>query len=430
MQALILKKTDWETSKGFELVDIPKPTLEVGDEDKIIIKVHYAGVCGTDKGIWNRMAFKEAILNSIDAEMALSGSTLSVSSDSTSPPKGEKNNGLRAFRIIGHEFFGEVVEIGSAVNNIKMGDMVACESHVVCNECLQCLNGQKNVCTNEKILGISVDGGFAEFAKVPSQVAWKVDTGKIRPEVAVLHEPFGNAVHAGTKVEVKGKTVAVFGLGPIGSFLVLVLKGLGAKTIIGIEPNEKAIAMGKELGVDYIVPLHTHPLLASPLKGEETAGSIGLIPSPRGGGLGRGDVNSYTHNKEVVEEIMKTTNGLGVDVAFEMAGFNSSVNNAIASVRRGGEVILFGLKTGDFVFEDFNKLVMKGITLHCVAGRQLWQTWETTQKLFEDKNTGVQDKLFEVILQGGQGTILNIQDFTKEKFEEMLVKHPKFLIKF
>jgi threonine 3-dehydrogenase len=256
----------------------------------------------------------------------------------------------------------------------------------------------------EKILGISVDGGFAEFAKVPAQVAWKVDVNKIRPEVAVLHEPFGNAVHAASKTDLKGKTVAIFGLGPIASFLVLIVRGLGAKTIIGVEPNEKGLEMGKKLGVDVLIPL---------LSKES-----------------QGEVKSYHHNQKVIDEIMKLTNGLGVDVSFEMAGFNDSVNNAIASVRRGGDVILFGLKTGDFVFEDYNKLIMKGITMHCVAGRQIWGTWEITKKLFEDKENQVAEKLFSVLLNGGHGTILPISEYSKEKFEDMMSEHPKFLIQF
>ena len=131
-----------------------------------------------------------------------------------------------------------------------------------------------------------------------------------------------------------------------------------------------------------------------------------------------------------MEEIKKITGGLGADISFEMAGFNNSVNNAIFSTRRGGDVILFGLKAGDFVFEDFNKLVMTGTTLHCVAGRQIWETWETTRLLMENHSNGVQEKLFNVILDRGQGTILPIEEYTKEKFEEMMAKHPKFLIQF
>src|SRR6185369_12210556 len=106
-----------------------------------------------------------------------------------------------------------------------------------------CLRGQKEVCTKEKILGISHDGGFAEFAKVPGHIVWKTNTAKIRPEVAAMQEPFGNAVHAASKVDLKGKTVAIFGLGPIGMFLALVARGLGAASIIGVEPNPLAIDM-------------------------------------------------------------------------------------------------------------------------------------------------------------------------------------------
>ena len=295
------------------------------------------------------------------------------------------------------------------MKDLKVGDFVSCESHVVCNKCYQCLHGQKNVCTNEKILGISVDGGFAEYAKVPAQVAWKTDTGKIRPEVAAMQEPFGNAVHAASKVDLKGKTVAIFGLGPIGMFLTIIAKGLGASSIIGIEPNPVAEDMANKLGIDYVIPLS---------KSADQSISKSAEAKP------------YAHDQAVIDEIMKITNGLGVDVAFEMAGFNNSVNNAIASVRRGGDVILFGLKNGDFVFEDFNKLVMKGITIHCVAGRQIWETWETTRRLMEDTSNGVQEKLFNVILNQGNGTILPIADYSKEKFEEMMAKHPKFLIQF
>lgn len=428
MKALIFDKSKyaWETSKGFELVNIPEPVLGVGDEENIIMKVHYAGVCGTDKGIWNRMAFKEQILSSIDAENNTTPSAVAATpplqEGNTAAPRLSKDDlrssppiiggvpavgggGGKTYRQLGHEFFGEVIKIGSRVKGIAVGDFVACESHVVCNKCYQCLHNQKNVCTNEKILGITVDGGFAEYAKVPAQVAWKTDTGKIRPEVAAMQEPFGNAVHAASKVNLKGKTVAIFGLGPIGMFLTIIVKGLGASSIIGIEPNPVAEDMAKKLGIDYVIPLETRD------KRQETS-------------------KPYAHNEAVIEEIKKVTGGLGVDVAFEMAGFNDSVNNSIASVRRGGDVILFGLKNGDFVFEDFNKLVMKGITMHCVAGRQIWETWETTRKLMEDHSNGVQEKLFNVILDRGHGTILPIQEYTKERFEEMMQKHPKFLLQF
>src|SRR3989338_7942144 len=223
MKALIFDKTQsWESSKGFDLVDVPKP--EIQNPTDVIIKVHYAGVCGTDKGIWNRQAFREQILNSIDGE----ATSLRRSSGALSPRQGRA---IKSWRTLGHEFFGEVVKVGKAVKDVKKGDFVSCESHVVCNECPNCLRGQKEVCINEKILGISHDGGFAEYARVPAHIVWKTDTAKIRPEIAAMQEPFGNAVHAASKVDVKGKSVAIFGPGPIGLVLTLILKGQGAETI-------------------------------------------------------------------------------------------------------------------------------------------------------------------------------------------------------
>lgn len=390
MKALVFDKSkyNWETSKGFELVEIPEPVLDEkknkADADYVIIKVHYAGVCGTDKGIWNRQAFRDAILNSIDDQQKTGGNS---------------------YRIIGHEFFGEIVKKGSRVVGLEEGDFVACESHVVCNKCYQCLSGQKEVCTNEKILGISHDGGFAEFAKVPSHIVWKTDTSKIRPEVAAMQEPFGNAVHAASKVDLKGKSVAIFGLGPIGMFLTIVVKGLGASSIIGVEPNPIAQDMAKKLGIDYVIPLK-----------QVTSNKRQEKP--------------YAHNKAVTEEIKKITNGVGVDVSFEMAGFNSSVNNCLYATRRGGEIVLFGIKQGDFVFEDYNRLIVHGFTVHAVIGRQLWKTWDTTKALMENTKNGVQESLFNTILNRGKGTILPISEYSKAKFEDMIQKHPKFLLQF
>ncbi|MBI4049403.1 MAG: alcohol dehydrogenase catalytic domain-containing protein [Candidatus Doudnabacteria bacterium] len=374
MQALILRKKDWAKTIGFEKGEVPDPVIK-GDDD-VIIKVHYAGVCGTDKGIWYRQVFEKQILDSVKAEG-------------------------KPYRIIGHEFFGEVKKVGSKVKNVKPGDFVSCESHVVCSRCFQCLHGEKHVCTQEKILGISQDGGFAEYVVVPQHIVWKTDTSKIRLEVAAMQEPFGNAVHAVSKVDVRGKTVAIFGLGPIGMFLTIVVKGLGAKSIIGVEPNPIAQEMAKKLGIDYVIPLKK-------FKSDKP----------------------YAHNAAVTDEIKKITGGLGVDVSFEMAGFNSSVNNCLYATRRGGEIILFGIKQGDFVLEDYNRLIVHGFTFHAVIGRELWKTWETTRALMENISNGVQEKLFNIILNRGNGTILPISEYTKERFENMMEKHPKFLIQF
>ncbi len=384
MIALIFdKKNGWESPRGFEIKEVPTPVLNEknsrADALTVIIKVHYAGVCGSDRGIWYRQAFKDQIFGSLEAEK-------------------------KDYRIIGHEFFGEVIQLGSDVGrefHLKKGDFVSCESHVVCNICFQCRRGEKHVCMNEKILGISYDGAFAEYIKVPAHIVWKTDTSKIRPEIAAMQEPFGNAVHAASKVDLKGKTVALFGLGPIGLFAALVMKGMHAMTIIGIEPNEKAGWMARELGIDYVIPI----------KPQKKA-------------------NPYEHDESVIKEIFEITDGRGVDVSFEMAGFNSSVNNAILSTRRGGDVILFGIKSGNFTIECYDRLIVRGLTLHAVIGRRLFKTWETTRALLEDTSNGIQEKMFNVILQRGENTILPVREYSKERFERMMLKHPKILIQF
>ena len=127
---------------------------------------------------------------------------------------------------------------------------------------------------------------------------------------------------------------------------------------------------------------------------------------------------------------MKLTDGLGVDVSFEMAGPNSSVNNAVMSTRRGGDVILFGLKSGDFIIENFDRLIVRGVTLHAVIGREIFKTWETTKKILEDKKNHVQEDLYNIILKKGDGTIISIDDFTPELFEKKMSEHPKIVMKF
>ena len=114
----------------------------------------------------------------------------------------------------------------------------------------------------------------------------------------------------------------------------------------------------------------------------------------------------------------------------EMAGFNSAVNNAIQITRRGGHVVLFGVKNGDAVIEDYHRIVMNGLSLHAVVGRRIFSTWEITKALLEDSKNGIQDAVFDTILNGAQGTLVDIGDWEKDSFEAMIKAHPKVLIRF
>lgn len=381
MRALVFDrvKDKWDRSRGFRTADIPSPAFMETAEDRhaAILRVRYAGVCGTDRGIFRREAFKNEILGSLAAEK-------------------------KPYRILGHEMFGEVVDVGSDARQkfrLKPGDAVACESHVVCGKCPQCKAGKSHVCINEKILGITHDGGFAEYIKVPAHIVWKTDTGKIRPEVAALQEPFGNAVHAASKVPLKGKTMLISGLGPIGLFLVLIARSFGAKRVIGIDPNPNARNMAKMFGIDEVF-------------------APGAPPAPHG------------VHEETVTNILSRNGGAGVDVAFEMAGYNSSLNTVLRATRRGGNVILFGIKGGDFIVQDYHALVVRGVTLHAVIGRRIWETWQTTRRLLEDPRNHIQDLLFDVILKKGKGTVIDIAEYRNDLFEQKLREHVKLLIKF
>lgn len=138
----------------------------------------------------------------------------------------------------------------------------------------------------------------------------------------------------------------------------------------------------------------------------------------------------HEHEAEVVAQVRALTDGVGVDVAMEMAGFHSALNNAIKMARRGGHVVLFGVKDGDAVIEDFQRVIMNGLQLHGVVGRQIFGTWDITKALLEDTSNGVQDAVWDVILNEGQGTIIDIADWAPAPFEAMMSAHPKVVIRF
>jgi len=380
MWALVFDRSqdDWESTKGLRKARVKRPVLDEAadplDAGAVIVKVLYTGFCGSDRGIWFRNAFKSMIYDSLDAE--------------------ERN-----VRVVGHELLGEVAEVGSTVPSrfgFQPGEIVAAESHITCGKCHQCLRGDRHVCDNTKIIGFGRDGCFAEYVKLPAEVLWRTDTNKIKPIVAAIQEPFGNAIHASTKLDLRGKSVAIFGCGPIGLFCVLTARALGASRIIGIEPNERNAELAKQLGVDALVRF-----------------------TPK--------ADSWRSDEEVVRQV-RDFGDEGVDVAFEMAGYNSSVNNAIRSVGHGGDVVLFGIKSGDFTIESFSHVIDRGIGLHSVIGRRIFGTWEIARNLLESKDNQIHDKIHDVILNGGKGTVVHIDDYDVADFEKRIMTYPKVLI--
>jgi threonine 3-dehydrogenase len=378
------RETDpWECSKGLRKTEVERPRIDESsdyhDRSTVLVKPIMTGFCGSDRGIWFRTAFHDMIFKSLDRDR-------------------------KPTRVIGHELLGRVVEIGTDARRqygLEVGDIVSTESHIVCGLCYQCRIGDTHVCADDKIIGISEDGCFADLVKLPAKGLWRTDITKIRPEVAAIQEPFGNAVHACTKVNLRGKRVAIVGCGTIGLFAVAIARAMGANYIIGVEPMETHAEMARRLGADVVL----RPQSGAPDK-------------------------PHASDPELTERIRKLTDGVGVDVALEMSGVNSSVNNAIHAVRRGGDVILFGLKSGDAVIENFDRLIVDGISLHSVIGRRIFETWHITRHLLESRDPNIHDLIWEVILKRGEGTMFDFRDYDPATFEKAIKTYPKVVIRY
>lgn len=377
---LDLKADGWSNSRGFIQRTVPEPVLNEIENPKdaasVIVKVRYAGLCGSDRGIWNRAAFSEMFQQSLAKEG-------------------------KSLRILGHEFVGEVVQAGSFVKSlydIEVGNIVSGDSHVTCGTCFQCRMGESEVCQDQAILGISIDGIFAQKVKLPAKNLWQVDLERLRPEIGAIMDPFGNAVHALTRVDVRGARVAIFGCGQIGLFAILLARHFGAAKVIGIDTNPANVEMAKALGAHEGILIERTP-----------------------------KSHDYDVDQSVIDQIQRLTYGKGVDVSLEMAGFNSSVNNCIAATRFGGQVILFGIKDGDFVVPNFARMIVKGLTLHNIIGRQIFKTWQISQRVLSDLSNGVQDKIWNIILKGGQGTTIKLSEFNPGLVEQRMAEHPKLV---
>jgi threonine 3-dehydrogenase len=372
----------WDKSVGMRRTEVPRPVLDEAknytDSGMVMIRTRYAGFCGSDRGIWLRRAFGDMIYEGLDRDH-------------------------KETRVMGHELLGDVVAVGSAAGRefgLQPGDVVSTESHIVCGTCYQCRTGDNHVCADNLIIGISTDGCFAEYVKLPARALWRTDLGRIRPEVAALQEPFGNAVHACTKVNLRGKRVAIIGCGTIGLFAVAVAKALGARLVIGVEPMPTHAEKARELGADHVL-------------------------SPK-----NLEAETYAHDPDLAREVRSMTDGVGVDVALEMTGINSSVNNAIHAVRRGGDVILFGLKSGDAVIQGFDRLIVDGISLHSVIGRRIFETWHITRHLLESRDPNIHDLIWEVILNRGEGTMFDFREYDAASFQKAISTYPKVVIRY
>ena len=243
-------------------------------------------------------------------------------------------------RVVGHEFCGTVETVGARVEGVKRGDFIAAETHVVDGTCYQCLIGEQHVCSNVQIIGFDRDGCFAELIAIPAANAWITDRS-MPVEVASIQEPFGNAVHSATRGPLRDQVVLVTGCGPIGLFCIAIAKAEGAARVIASDVNDYRAELARTAGADAVVDAR------------------------------RPDSS----------EALLLAAGRPFDVALEMSGAAPAIEQALRCLRPGGWISLLGLPV-EPVRLDLNELVIqKGVTIHGIFGRRIWETWEHTRRL-------------------------------------------------
>jgi threonine 3-dehydrogenase len=288
----------------------PEPGLKQIEADRplpgyreVLVKVKVTSVCGTDYHIyrWDEWA-----------------------QEHIKPP-----------RIIGHEFAGEVVELGPDVTSRKVGDMVAAESHIACGTCYQCRTGNSHICERLRIIGVDVDGSFAEYVKIPEQNAWPIPR-EVPIETASILEPLGNAVHAAFAADIAGNDVTIFGCGPVGLSAVALTNVSGALSVTAVDINEYRLKLASRMGASKTI---------------------------------------NSKERDAVAEIHADTEGRGAGVVLEMSGNETAIGNAFRAVRNGGTVILFGLPSREVRLNLGDDLIFKEAHVRGIVGREIFKTW-------------------------------------------------------
>jgi threonine 3-dehydrogenase len=284
---------------GLSLENVPEPAMGIND---VRIGVRKTGICGTDLHIesWDPWAAR-----------------------TIKPPL-----------VVGHEFVGTVLEIGSNVQDLQPGDIVSGEGHVICGHCRHCRAGRWNLCANSVGLGVGRDGAFAEQVVLPVTNVWHHWPG-IDEEVAAIFDPFGNAVHTALSFPVLGEDVLVVGAGPIGLMATAVARHAGARFVVVSEPNGFRRELATTMGATHVVDPATRSLT-------EVQAEIGMVE--------------------------------GFDVVLEMSGNPTALRDAMANMAHGAGMAILGIPTQQ-VEVDFNQLVFKMLTLRGIYGREMYETW-------------------------------------------------------
>ena len=295
MKALVKSKR----SPGLWLENVPEPEIGIND---VKVRVLLTGICGTDLHIYEWDAWAQTA--------------------------------IAVPMVIGHEFVGKIVAVGSNVADFRVGELVSGEGHVVCGRCRNCLAGRRHLCAHTQGVGVSRPGAFAEFIVLPMSNIWK-HSEKIKLDIAAIFDPFGNAVHTALSFPVLGEDVLVTGAGPIGIMAAAVAKHAGARYVVITDVNPYRLELAAKVGVTMAV-------------------------DPR-----------KTSLQEVQQKLGMRE---GFDVGLEMSGNASAFRDMLVNMSHGGKIAMLGIPA-EQISIDWNKVIFNMLTIKGIYGREMYETW-------------------------------------------------------
>jgi threonine 3-dehydrogenase len=288
-----------QSAPGLWLEEIPEPTIGIND---VLIRVTHTGICGTDVHIYK---WDDWARTTIPVPMA-----------------------------IGHEFVGEIVAVGSNVNDFHPGEIVSGEGHVVCGRCRNCLAGRRHLCAHSRGVGVNRPGAFAEYIALPMSNIWRHDPD-INRDVAAIFDPFGNAVHTGLSFPVLGEDILITGAGPIGVMAAAVVRHAGARYVVVTDVNPYRLELARKMGA-----------------------TLAINPSE----ISLRDVQKQLGMQE------------GFDVGLEMSGNPSAFHDMIANMSHGAKIAMLGIPSDEMPI-DWKQVIFSMLTIKGVYGREMYETW-------------------------------------------------------
>jgi len=337
MKALVKSKAE----PGLWLEEVPEPTIGIND---VLIRVDRTSICGTDLHIWK---WDEWARKTIPVPM-----------------------------VIGHEFVGEIVAVGSNVSDFYVGDIVSGEGHLVCGRCRNCLAGRRHLCANTLGIGVNRTGAFAEYIALPMTNIWHHDPA-VPMDIAAIFDPFGNAVHSALSFPVLGEDVLITGAGPIGLMAAAVVRHAGARFVVITDVNPYRLELARRMNVTRALDVRTESIA------------------------------------EVQKELgMKE----GFDVGLEMSGNPSAFRDMLTNMAHGGRIALLGIPENDIAI-DWHTVIFNMLTIKGIYGREMYETWYKMTVMIQgglDISSVIThrfhfteyDKAFEVMLSGQAGKVI------------------------